>query len=108
MDKAFMLKDAFLSVAKDQDVRLNEIPAFTNLKQVLRSNQAYFYLELPADDDEEYDSRKGGPKRSQDEAKKEGKEISFERYLCEIRGPHFPLNFGRLLILFLSPFVFIL
>lgn len=92
-DKSYLLKDAFMSAAKDQDVKLNEIPEFTNLKQVLRPNQAYFYLELPADED--IDPKRKRPANSDndddDDRKSSG---SYERYLCEIRG-HFPLNYGR-------------
>jgi hypothetical protein len=75
MDKSYLLKDAFMSFAKDQDVHLNEIPEFTNLKQVLNANHSFYYLELP---NEQEDSL-----------------TSHVRYLCEIRGHHFPLNFGR-------------
>jgi hypothetical protein len=77
MDKSYLLKDAFMSMAKDQDIYLNEIPEFTNLKQVLNTNRPFFHLELPGDED---DSKTDGFKS--------------ERFLCEIRGS-FPLNYGR-------------
>lgn len=90
-DKSYLLKDAFMSAARDQEIRLNEIPEFTNLKQVLRPNQSFFYLELPADED--FDPKR---KRQLDEDDEESNKAanSYERFLCEIRG-HFPLNFGR-------------
>ena len=65
-----------MSMAKEENVNLNEIPDFTNLKQVLDSNQPFYYLEIPSEDAE--------------------KCFSHVRYLCEIRGNHFPMNFGRL------------
>ena len=71
-DKSYLLKDTFLSMAKEQDIHLNEIPSMTNLKQVLRPSQSYFYLELPPEDESE----------------------SHNRYLCEIRG-NFNMNYGR-------------
>ena len=80
-DKQYLLKDAFLSGAKDQDIYLNEIPEFTNLKQVLGSNRAFFHLELPLEEDDE---------KEEDNENR----LKFERFLCEIRGS-FPLNFGR-------------
>ena len=79
-DKAYLLKDAFTSVGKEQGINLNEIPQFTNLKQVLRPSQSFFYLELP---NEEEDVSKSSDKLNND------------RYLWEIRGHGFPLNFGR-------------
>ena len=88
MDKSYLLKDAFMSAAQDQDVRLNEIPEFTNLKQVLRPNQAFFYLELPVDED--VDPKRKRPADDEDTHKA----AAYERYFSEIRG-HFPLNFGR-------------
>lgn len=78
-DKTYLLKDAFLSAAKEQDIYLNEIPEFTNLRQVLNPMRAYFHLELPHEDDES----------------------KTERFLCEIRSA-FPLNYGRLASLSLS------
>ena len=75
-DKSYLLKDAFMSMAKEQDVYLNEIPDMTNLKQVLRSSQSFYYLELPNDDNE-------------------NSMLTHSRFLCEIRGNHFPINFGR-------------
>ena len=75
-DKSYLLKDAFMSLAKEQDVYLNEIPEFTNLKQVLRPTNLFYYLELPND-------------------RNDNAGLSHSRYLCEIRGNHFPLNFGR-------------
>jgi hypothetical protein len=75
-DKSYLLKDAFMSMAKEQDVHLNEIPDMTNLKQVLRPSQSFYYLELPNDDNE-------------------SSMLTHSRYLCEIRGNHFPINFGR-------------
>jgi hypothetical protein len=66
--KSFLVKDALQSAAIQQNIELDEIPKFTNLKQVLDKNQQYFYLELPFDE---------------------------ERYLCEIRSRDFPINFGR-------------
>lgn len=74
-----MLKDAFFSIAKKQDVHLNEIPQFTNLKQVLGQNQSFYYLELPNEDEKTDDENK----------------FVFDRYLSEIRSYNFPLNFGR-------------
>jgi hypothetical protein len=76
MDKSYLLKDAFFSMAKDQDIHLNEIPEFTNLKQVLNTNRPFFHLELPSDEDDK------------------SAEFKSERFLCEIRGS-FPLNYGR-------------
>lgn len=73
-----MLKDAFMSQSKEQGVYLDEIPQFTNLKQVFKPNQSYFYLELPNEDAESTNSDK----------------LENTRYLCEIRG-NFPINFGR-------------
>jgi hypothetical protein len=67
-----------VSVGKEQNINLNEIPQFTNLKQVLRQNQSFFYLELP-NEDLEYSADK----------------LNNTRYLWEIRGNSFPLNFGR-------------
>ena len=75
-DKVYLLRDAFVGAAKEQDIHLNEIPEMTNLKQVLRSHQSFYYLELPDED---------GP--------------NHVRYLNEIRGHHFPLNFGRLVFI---------
>ncbi|CAF0760966.1 unnamed protein product [Brachionus calyciflorus] len=77
-DKSYLLKDAFLSMAGDQNVYLNEIPEMTNLKQILQPNQPYYYLELPKEETET---------KSKDV-------LSMERFLCEIRGG-FPINFGR-------------
>ncbi len=77
-DKACLLKDAFVSVGQEQNINLNEIPQFTNLKQVLRQNQSFFYLELP-NEDLEYTADK----------------LNNTRYLWDIRGNSFPLNFGR-------------
>lgn len=77
-DKAYLLKDAFFSVGTEQNINLNEIPQFTNLKQVLRQNQSFFYLELPNEDLEESSSK-----------------LNNTRFLWEIRGNSFPLNFGR-------------
>jgi hypothetical protein len=65
-----------MSIAKEQDVYLNEIPQFTNLKQVLNQNQPFYLLELPAEDQEDNDNH------------------VFDKYLCEIRH-NFPINFGR-------------
>lgn len=76
-DKVFLLKDAFTSLAEQQGIELNEIPAFSDLKQILSPNQPYFYLELP---------------------EKEG------RFLCEIRGS-FPINYGRYIV-FIKDFYF--
>jgi hypothetical protein len=75
-DKQYLLKDAFLSGAKTEGVRLDEIPEFTNLKQVIGTNRAFFHLELPNDDEEDSNA------------------LKFDRFLCEIRGG-FPINFGR-------------
>ncbi len=66
--KSFLVKDALQSAAIQQNIELNEIPKFTNLKQIMEKNQQYFYLELPFEE---------------------------ERYLCEIRSRDFPINFGR-------------
>lgn len=65
-----------MSGAKAQKVHLNEIPQFTNLKQVIEKKHPFYYLELPGEDqsDEKYIS---------------------DRYLAEIRNNGFPLNFGR-------------
>ena len=64
-----------MSAAKEQSVRLNEIPQFTNLKQVMSKSQPFYYLELPSEE-ESKDS------------------YTCDRYLCEIRS-NFPMNFGR-------------
>lgn len=67
-----------MSIAKEQEIHLNEIPQFTNLKQVFSENQPYFYLELPTED------------------AKPDEDATFDRYLSEIRGyGSFPINFGR-------------
>lgn len=80
-DKSYLLKDAFMSLARDQDVKLNEIPELTNLKQILKPIQPFYYLELP---NEEEDRQKNSNSTN----------LNLSRYLCEIRGP-FPINFGR-------------
>ncbi|RNA42364.1 CWF19 1 [Brachionus plicatilis] len=77
-DKTYLLKDAFMSMAQNQDIYLDEIPQMTNLKQILEPNRPFFYLELP---NEELHAGS----RS---------EMDTTRYLCEIRGG-FPINFGR-------------
>ena len=51
--KAYLLKDAFIHAAKEQKIHLNEIPTFTNLKQVLEKKHNFYYLELPCDEDED-------------------------------------------------------
>jgi len=83
IDKSYLLKDSFLSIAKEQDVYLNEIPQFTNLKQVLNQNQPFYLLELPAEDN--------------DNNNDDGDHV-FDKYLCEIRH-NFPINFGRYVFL---------
>ncbi len=65
-----------MHAAKEQGIHLNEIPAFTNLKQVLERKHNFYCLELPC---EEEDSEK----------------YLCDRYLVEIRSKSFPLNFGR-------------
>jgi len=75
-DKSYLLKDAFMSSAKTQNVHLNEIPQFTNLKQVIEKKHPFYYLELPSDEESE-------------------EKFICDRYLAEIRGGGFPLNFGR-------------
>jgi hypothetical protein len=76
-DKSYLLRDAFMSMASEQDVHLNEIPQMTNLKQILEPNKPFYYLELP---NEEADTKSCG--------------LGMQRFLCEIRGG-FPINFGR-------------
>lgn len=75
-DKSYLIKDAFLHAAKEQKVYLNEIPKFTVLKQVIERKQAFYYLELPS---EEEDAEK----------------YICDKYLVEIKGSNFPMNFGR-------------
>lgn len=89
IDKCYLLKDAFMSAAKEQDVRLNEIPEFTNLKQILSPNQPFYYLEIPNEDDDD-DRNSSSASKS-----KLTKSVGVTRYLCEVRGSHFPINFGR-------------
>lgn len=66
-----------MSIAKEQGVNLNEIPQFTNLKQVLGQNQSFYYLELPSEEESNES------------------QLCLDRYLCEIKSYNFPLNFGR-------------
>ena len=88
-DKSYLLKDAFMSMAKEQDINLNEIPEFTSLKQVLNTSRPFFHLELPNEDNDV-------------ESQEMSSSVGFrsERFLCEIRGS-FPLNFGRYSNLFI-------
>ena len=65
-----------MSSAKTQNVHLNEIPQFTNLKQVIEKKHPFYYLELPSDEQSE-------------------EKFIYDRYLAEIRGGGFPINFGR-------------
>ncbi len=57
-----------MGASTQQNIELDEIPEFSDLKQILEPNKPYFYLELPNN---------------------EG------RYLCEIKSREFPINFGR-------------
>ena len=75
-DKSYLIKDAFLHADKEQKVYLNEIPKFTVLKQVIEKKQPFYYLELPC---EEEDPEK----------------YICDKYLVEIKGNNFPINFGR-------------
>ena len=70
-----------MSMTKEQDIDLDEIPRFTNLKQVLRPNQSFFYLELPCEVEQEEEETKD--------------KFVCDRFLCEIRTANFPMNFGR-------------
>jgi len=65
-----------LHAAKEQSIYLNEIPAFTNLKQVLEKKNSFYYLELPCEEEN-------------------NDKYLCDRYLVEIKGKSFPLNFGR-------------
>jgi hypothetical protein len=80
MDKIYLLKDSFLSVAKEHQIQLNEIPKNTNLKQVLEKHHSFFYLELPNEENDKSDSTFI---------------TNCDRYLSPIRTQQFPINFGR-------------
>lgn len=41
------IKDVFISVSRQQGVELQEVPPLTDLRQVLKAGQPYFWVELP-------------------------------------------------------------